>query len=86
VSELARIEQERRRLGRAIREIREQRGIAIDTVSAATGVSRARIEALEEGRREPDYILLVRLAKGIGVRSAAFFVRAEELGTEEGER
>jgi transcriptional regulator with XRE-family HTH domain len=79
VSEITQIEQELLLLGRAIREIREQHGIAIGELAAGTGVDRARIEALEEARLDPDYELLLRLAEGIGVRVSTFVVRAEEL-------
>jgi hypothetical protein len=48
VSEIE-IEQELRRLGRAIREIREQRGIYIGELASVAGVGQARIETLEEG-------------------------------------
>jgi len=44
------------------------------------GVDRACIEALEAGRLDADYELLLTLADGIGVRPSAFFGRAEELG------
>lgn len=39
-----------------------------------------RIGELEEGRLEPDYLMIVKLARGTGVPSAAFLRRAEELG------
>lgn len=81
MSEITQLGQELRFLGKAVREIREQRGIAVGELAAATGMDRTRIEALEAGRLDPDLELLVALADGIGVRLSVFVVRAEELGT-----
>ena len=66
-------------LGEAFRDIREQRDLSVGELAGTTDVSEARIAALEEGRLEPDFELIMKLAKGIGVPSAAFFQRAEEL-------
>jgi transcriptional regulator with XRE-family HTH domain len=81
VSELEQLEIEQALLllGRAIREVREQQGVSTRDLAAATGVARERIAALENGRFDPEYDLLIALAEGIGVRPSAFFVRAEEL-------
>ncbi|HEY3865339.1 MAG TPA: helix-turn-helix domain-containing protein [Solirubrobacteraceae bacterium] len=67
-------------LGAAFCEVREQRGIGVGELAGVTGVARARIEALEEGRLDADYELLLTLAQGIGVRVSTFFLRADELG------
>jgi transcriptional regulator with XRE-family HTH domain len=74
------LEQELLLLGAAVREIREQHGLSIGELSGAAGVDEARVEALEAGRLDPDFDLLIALAHGIGVRVYAFFLRAEELG------
>ena len=68
-------------LGKAFREIREQHGLGAGELATATGVDGVRIAALEEGRLDADYDLLLTLAEGIGVRASAFFLRAEELGS-----
>jgi transcriptional regulator with XRE-family HTH domain len=68
-------------LGKAFREIREEHGLSVGELAGASGVSDTRIGKLEEGCLEPDYLLIVKLAKGIGVPSAAFLRRAEELGS-----
>jgi transcriptional regulator with XRE-family HTH domain len=73
-------------LGEAIREIREQRGLSAGELASATGVTRARIAALEEGRLDPDYALLVALAEALGGRSAMIFLRAEQLAAIDAER
>jgi transcriptional regulator with XRE-family HTH domain len=67
-------------LGRAFREVREQHGLSVGELAGASGYREARITALEEGRRDPDYVMVVRLAKGIGVPAATFILRAEEMG------
>jgi transcriptional regulator with XRE-family HTH domain len=68
------------RLGQAIRELREQRGLSQSELEATVGVGGRRIQALEDGRLDPDYVLLVRLAKALGVRPGALLLRAEALG------
>jgi transcriptional regulator with XRE-family HTH domain len=68
------------RLGQADRELREQHGLSRSELAAAVGVNERRIQALEDGRLDPDYVLLVRLAKALGVRPGALLLRAEPLG------
>ncbi len=68
------------RLGQVIRELRERRGLSQSELEAAVGVGGRRIQALEDGRLDPDYVLLVRLAKALGVRTGALLLRAEALG------
>jgi transcriptional regulator with XRE-family HTH domain len=67
-------------LGQAIRELREQRGVDAGDLAAAAGVDLKRVDALENGRLDPNFQLLVRLAQAMDVRTSAFFVRAEQLG------
>jgi transcriptional regulator with XRE-family HTH domain len=73
-------------LGKVVREIRERRGLSAGELASAVGVSRARLAALEEGRLDPGYDLLIMLAEGLGGRPSMFFLRAEELAPVEGER
>jgi DNA-binding XRE family transcriptional regulator len=70
-------------LGRVIRELREERGISQVELAAAVGVARLRIDALESGRLDPDYVLLVRLGKALGVAGGALVARAEVLAKED---
>jgi transcriptional regulator with XRE-family HTH domain len=62
-----------------MREVREQHGLSAHDLAAASGVAPARVAALEEGRLDPDFELLLTLAKGMGISPTAFFLRAEEL-------
>jgi DNA-binding XRE family transcriptional regulator len=71
------------RLGRAIREIREERDTTAAGLAAAMDVELAQIRALEAGRVDPTYELLLALAEGLGVRPSAFVIRAEALAKED---
>jgi len=64
-------------LGKAIREMREERGLTGSALAAAAEVPHWRVTALEEGRLDPDYDLLLRLADAMGTRASEFVVRAE---------
>lgn len=66
-------------LGQTIRELREQHRLKLSELAAAVGVAERRIKALEDGRLDPDYVLLVRLAKTLHVRPGSLVSRAEEL-------
>jgi DNA-binding XRE family transcriptional regulator len=72
-------------LGRVVRELREERHVSQVELAATAGVERRRLDALESGRLDPDYVLLVRLAKALGVEAGALVVRAEGLANEAGE-
>jgi transcriptional regulator with XRE-family HTH domain len=72
-------------LGRAIREVREQHGLSAHDLAAASGVAPTRVAALEDGQLDPDFELLLVLAKSMGISPSAFFVRAEELGSRDAE-
>ncbi len=66
-------------LGQTIRELREQRRLGLGELAAAVGVAERRVQALEDGRLDPDYVLLVRVAKALDVRAGSLVRRAEEL-------
>ncbi|HEX5853924.1 MAG TPA: helix-turn-helix transcriptional regulator, partial [Solirubrobacteraceae bacterium] len=66
-------------LGRAIRRMREQRGISAEVLATATGISRQRIDSLERGRLDPTYELLLALTQGLGVQLSALVRAAEQL-------
>ena len=67
------------RLGRAVRSLREQQSLTAQDLAEAVGAPTARIDELEEGRLDPDFELLLRLADGLGVRLSTLFGRAEGL-------
>jgi transcriptional regulator with XRE-family HTH domain len=66
-------------LGRAIRAVREQHGLSVSELAAAANLAPARIAALEDGRLDPGFDLLLALAASINIRPSAFFLRVEEL-------
>lgn len=70
---------ERLALGHAVRFEREQRDMSSAALAAESGVAATRIEALEAGRLEVDYVTLVRLARALGLGAGELFRRAGRL-------
>jgi transcriptional regulator with XRE-family HTH domain len=66
-------------LGRAVRWMRERQGMSADELAGATDISRKRIDALETGRLDPTYELLLALAKGLAIQPSALVALAEQL-------
>jgi transcriptional regulator with XRE-family HTH domain len=66
-----------------VREVRERRGLSAHDLAAASGVAPARVAALEEGQLDVDFEGLLALAKGLAIPPTVFFVRAEELGSQD---
>jgi ribosome-binding protein aMBF1 (putative translation factor) len=66
-------------LGRAVRQMREQRGITAAELADATGTHPQQIDALETGHLDPTYERLVALADGLGVEPAALVTLAKQL-------
>jgi transcriptional regulator with XRE-family HTH domain len=54
-------------LGRAVRELREERGISQVQIAESTGFTQAWISHVEHGRRNVTWNNVVRLAAGLGV-------------------
>jgi len=63
-------------LGRAIRQLRDERRISRDELAAAAGLTTGRLDAIEAGRSDPAYDVLVALAAGLGVKLGALVSRA----------
>jgi transcriptional regulator with XRE-family HTH domain len=70
-------------LGRALRQLREQRRLSQSELAATASVEEGRIKALESGQLDPDYELLLALTEGLGTRPAALVLRAEALAKED---
>jgi transcriptional regulator with XRE-family HTH domain len=66
-------------LGRAVRQTREQRGMSPDRLADASGMTRQRIDAIETGRLDPSYDLLLALAEGLRAQPSALVALAEQL-------
>jgi XRE family transcriptional regulator, regulator of sulfur utilization len=66
-------------LGRAVKLMREQRGMSADELADASGVLRERIGAVEAGQLDPTYELLLKIADGLGIQPSALVTLAEQL-------
>jgi transcriptional regulator with XRE-family HTH domain len=64
-------------LGRAVRAIREERGLSQVQLAEATGFIQSWISHLERGARNPSWNNVVRLAAGLGVSVSELAARAE---------
>jgi transcriptional regulator with XRE-family HTH domain len=74
-----------RALGLAVRERRKLHELSQAQLASAVGVEPGRIGALERGRLDPDYRLLLALADALEVGAGELVVRAEELARESGD-
>ena len=70
-------------LAGAVRRLREQRGMTRSELAAALGLEEARVGALEAGRLDPDYALLLALARALDVRLVELASQIEQLAREE---
>jgi transcriptional regulator with XRE-family HTH domain len=70
-------------LGRAVRAIRDERGISQVQLVAATGFVQSWLSQVENGRRNVSWNNLVRLAIGLGVSVAELVAKAEALAGDE---
>jgi transcriptional regulator with XRE-family HTH domain len=70
-------ERELSALGQAIRLTRVERSMSPAQLAAAASIYRRRLDAIEEGRFDPAYDVLIALAAGLGVELAALVTRAE---------
>jgi transcriptional regulator with XRE-family HTH domain len=61
------------RVAARVRALRTARGLALDKLAEASGVSRSMISAIERAEASPTAALLDRLAAGLGVPLAALF-------------
>jgi transcriptional regulator with XRE-family HTH domain len=66
-------------LGRAIRRMREQMDMSADELSDAIGMTPRCLAALETGRLDPTYDLLLVIVERLGVRLSTLMALAEEL-------
>ncbi len=65
----------------AMRAMREERGVSVADAAAGAGVSKGRLASVEAGRREPDFVLIMRVARVLGIKPTEFVHRAEILDT-----
>jgi DNA-binding XRE family transcriptional regulator len=59
------------RFGETFRQIRERESVSVADLAARTGIDADQINALEAGRLDPAFDVMIALADGIGVRLSA---------------
>ena len=64
--------------GRAVRQVREQRGLSVEAVAAAAGITDAELEAIEAGHLDPGYCGLLHIPSALGITPTALLLRVEE--------
>jgi transcriptional regulator with XRE-family HTH domain len=65
--------------GRVLRETRIRKGLSIDAIAQHAGVSTRRITGMEQGQREPNLVMLFRLASALGVGPSELVARVDRL-------
>jgi transcriptional regulator with XRE-family HTH domain len=70
---------ERLALGQAIRYEREQRSVSAVALASEIGVTAKRIEAIEAGRSEVNFEILMNLRRALELRADGLFTRAARL-------
>jgi transcriptional regulator with XRE-family HTH domain len=63
--------------GRAIRELREQRGLSQEALAAEVGVHRTYMGSVERGERNVSLNNIVRIASALGMRASDLVSRAD---------
>jgi transcriptional regulator with XRE-family HTH domain len=56
-----------RQIGNTVREMRKARGLSLDQLAVASGVSRAALSQIEHGATNPSLSVLWKIAVGLGV-------------------
>jgi XRE family transcriptional regulator, regulator of sulfur utilization len=69
-------------LGAAVKAMREEKHITQVALSKATGFRQSWVSEVENGRHNPSFASLVRLAAGLGVKTSTLIRRAERLADE----
>jgi transcriptional regulator with XRE-family HTH domain len=66
-------------LGRALREIRERKGISQEDAAHLAGLHRAQYGRYEQGNNAPSFVMVMRIASafGVGVADIAAAVERE---------
>jgi transcriptional regulator with XRE-family HTH domain len=56
-----------RALGKRVRELRKERGYSQEKLAERAGIHENHVRRIEGGTANPSYVVLVKLAKGLGV-------------------
>ncbi len=65
-------------IGTTIKALREKQSLSQRTLAELAGISAAALSQLESGRASPSVATLEKLADGLGIAIASFFLQAEE--------
>jgi len=65
-------------IGQSLKALRGQRGMTLDQLATASGVSRAMISKIERGEASPTAVLLARLLGPLNETLSGFFASASE--------
>lgn len=66
-------------LGRAIRELRSERGLSQEAVALDASMEPSWLSHIEADRRNPSWSTVQRIAAALGVRVSDFALRAEKI-------
>lgn len=61
------------RIAVRVRQLRARRGLALEALAEASGVSRSMISLIERGESSPTAVVLEKIATGLGVSLASLF-------------
>jgi len=73
-------------LGRAVKQIRSERGISQERLGLEAGLDRTYIYGIERGRRNLSYSSLLRVASALEVKASHIVLTAEAISTHPDER
>ena len=66
-------------LGRAVRILRQERGLSQEELGHASGLHRNYIGGIERGALNPSFASILKLASGVGVRASELVALSEQM-------
>jgi transcriptional regulator with XRE-family HTH domain len=72
-------EKPQRALGKAIRELREKRGLTQEAVAHKAGVTASTFGLIERGQTNPTWVTVVGIAEALGVSMAQIAAAADRV-------
>lgn len=65
--------------GRAIRELRKERGLSQEALALRAGLDRSYVGDIERGQRNPSLASILKIVEGLEVPASELFRRYEEV-------
>lgn len=65
--------------GKALRELRLQKGLTQEELGFEAGVRRTFVSVLELGEQQPSLSTILKLSKALGIRASVFLEKVEAL-------